>query len=171
MRAFRKPRLFLPIWPLHFQRLRKARRRVEAARPAMRILQALLIGFGSIVALSALGTFAFGPADMARIMERMWEMFSADPSCLTAFYPPNADGTIRALAPLWLVFGVFTASIAFDLRRRIDFVPIVASIIFMGGVGRFISYVDVGSPHPVFFALLGVEIIVPLLLMACYSRA
>lgn len=171
MRPLRKPRLFLPIWPLHFQRLRQARKRVEAARPVMRALQGLLIFFGGAVALSAIGNFTLGPADMARMMERVWGFFSGDPNCVTAFYPPGADGTIRSLAPLWLVFGVFTASIAFDLRRRIDFVPIVASIIFVGGVGRFVSYVDVGAPHPAFFALMGFEVLVPAIMMALYSRA
>ncbi len=171
MRPLRKPRLFLPIWPLHFQRIRKARKRVEAARPAMRMLQALLIGFGGAMSLAAIGNFFLGPADMARAMERAYIWASGDPHCLTAFYPAGADGTIRSLAPLWMIFGVFMASIAFDLRRRIDFVPILASIVFVGGVGRALSYVDVGQPHPVFLALLAVELGVPALMMALWSRA
>lgn len=41
---------------------------------------------------------------------------------------------------------------------------------FLGGVARGISYLDVGAPHPLHTAFIGVELLLPPLMLLWYAR-
>lgn len=170
MRPLRKPRLFLPIMTLHKQRARQVRRRAISWRIAHRLLQVLLITMGALIIPASLATFFLGPADTARIIERGYAALTGDIHCLTAFYPPGADGTIRSLAPIWMLFGAGCILTGWDVDRRRDMVPILASVMFVGGAGRAMSYVDVAAPHPAFVILMMIEMGAPLLMMTFWAR-
>ncbi|MEL6473429.1 MAG: DUF4345 family protein [Pseudomonadota bacterium] len=175
MRPLKKPRLLLPIWTLHAQNARKAHGRVAAFRPSYRILSFILIVLGLVVAAASLSTFFLGAADTARIIERgyTWaavQLGHADIQCYTAFYPAGSEGTHRALAPLWFLFGTALLSTGWDLDGRADLVPVLSSILFMGGAGRAMAYVDTGAPHPAFVVLMALELALPIVIMTFWSR-
>jgi hypothetical protein len=44
-------------------------------------------------------------------------------------------------------------------------------VFFVGGVGRAISCVQVGAPHPLFLNLMAIELIVPPIFLLLYVRA
>ncbi len=53
---------------------------------------------------------------------------------------------------------------ALSLPRRLAQVPWLAAIFFAGGVGRGLSRISVGAPHPFFTVLMAIELALPGLL-------
>ena len=62
---------------------------------------------------------------------------------------------------LWVARNIFA-----QLRR----VPILMGLFFMGGVGRALSHLFVGAPHPAFTVLMVGELVVPVLAGILYAR-
>jgi hypothetical protein len=50
----------------------------------------------------------------------------------------------------------------------VSWVPWLAATFFAGGVGRALSWVSVGPPHPFFLALMATELTLPLVLVVLW---
>jgi len=51
--------------------------------------------------------------------------------------------------------------VARDLARLGHWVPWLALLFLLGGLGRAISYATVGAPHPFFVVLMTIELVTP----------
>jgi len=58
-----------------------------------------------------------------------------------------------------------------DLDTRLWLVPWLAAVFFSGGLGRAISWAQVGAPHLLFLSLMAIELTLPPIFMLLYARA
>jgi hypothetical protein len=56
------------------------------------------------------------------------------------------------------------------VEREQAYVNALAGAFLVGGIGRLISLVVVGAPHPFFVAMLGLELVLPVLMVLVGRR-
>jgi hypothetical protein len=136
--------------------------------PALRILHAVL-------GLSAVGIclsiMLLGPSATADFSEAQFNALTGSAHALTGPWPPTMDSELRFYAPFWGAYGLLLLAVARDLPGTLRWVPGLAALFFMGGVGRAISYIVVGPPHAVFQLLMVIELVLPLLFLALWRSA
>jgi hypothetical protein len=83
-------------------------------------------------------------------------------------WPAAMDSELRFYAALFGAFGVLcvVAARSRDAARRLT--PWLAAVLFIGGIGRALSYVAVGPPHPMFVTLMAIELGLPPLLLVLW---
>jgi hypothetical protein len=123
-----------------------------------------------LLGLSALaigtGNFAFGPARIAAMVAGMLVPLAPETFC-QALAPWTADGDneMRFYAVFWIAYGIALLFIARDTERFRIWVPLLLGLFFLGGVGRAISVVQLGWPHPLFAMLMAIELALPVVLL------
>lgn len=130
-------------------------------------LSILLAILGSASCLIALSMIFVGPSVTGAMGEAGFDLVlnSGQPSVpLTA----SADSELRFYAALFLVFGVLCLRAARNIHKHSSSVPWLAAAFFAGGLGRALSWVMMGPPHPFYLLLMAIELIVPPLLMALW---
>jgi len=75
------------------------------------------------------------------------------------------DGELRFYAAILGAYGILLLLVARDFATRMHWIPWVAATFFVGGVGRALSWVSAGTPHPFFLALMTVELLIPPMLL------
>jgi len=122
---------------------------------------------GSILILGAGATAASGEAVFAALTG-----YGGPPS---PAWPPSMDSELRFYAALWGAYGIVLVMTARRLDLHLARVPWLAAVFFAGGVGRLVSQVEVGAPHPFFTLLMAIELATPpiliLLWLGCRGRA
>jgi hypothetical protein len=81
------------------------------------------------------------------------------------------DSELRFYAALWAAYGVVVLRAARRLETHFHEVPWLAATFFAGGVGRILSRLSVGAPHPFFTLLLVIEISLPVVITALWLGA
>lgn len=81
------------------------------------------------------------------------------------------DSELRFYATLWGAYGVVLLRAARGLPRTLPQAPWLAAVFFSGGVGRLISLLTVGAPHPVFTLLMTIELTLPILMILLWLGA
>ncbi|OKK03604.1 hypothetical protein AMK26_19295 [Streptomyces sp. CB03234] len=82
----------------------------------------------------------------------------------------TVDSNYRFFAGIWCSLGIILAVAA---RRPDSHAPALRAVfgaVFLGGVARGISYLDVGAPHAMHTAFIGVELLLPPLMLFWYTR-
>ena len=130
-------------------------------------LRILLAVLGVSAILIAVSIIALGAQATAWTAERLYDAVTGYRS-LSEPWPATMDSELRFYAALWGAYGMVLIAVARDFARRGGFVPALATIFFVGGVGRAISYVAVGPPHPAFTALMAIELILPPILFGLW---
>jgi hypothetical protein len=142
-------------------------------RIAQRIVQGILgglgiaaIGIGTLVFLTGVQFIHFAESTFNRVTGGSR---AHDPVAIS----PSMDNEFRFYAIFWIAYGVVVVRVATQLQSQMRRVPILMGLFFLGGVGRLLSYLCVGPPHPIFVMLMGIELITPLLvtLLALRSTA
>jgi hypothetical protein len=136
--------------------------------PALRILHAVL-GFAAIVI--CLSIVLLGPSWTAGFAEAQFDWLAGFAHPSTGQWPATMDSELRFYAPFWGAYGLALLAVARDLPARLRFVPPLAALFFIGGVGRAISYVVVGPPHPFFAFLMAIELILPVVFVTLWHSA
>ncbi len=95
------------------------------------------------------------------------------PSSIPGSIPVNAtlDSEDRFYASLFLGFGAALIWCSRALAKRGGVFFALLAVFFIGGLARFVSYLQVGLPHPLFQFLWAVEIILPIILYAWHRHA
>ncbi|MFF8289492.1 DUF4345 domain-containing protein [Streptomyces sp. NPDC016309] len=84
--------------------------------------------------------------------------------------PPTVDSNYRFFAGVWCALGIVMLRTA---RRPGDHAATLRAVfgaVFLGGLARGVSYIDAGAPHPVHAAFIGVELLLPPLMLLWYTR-
>jgi len=81
------------------------------------------------------------------------------------------DSELRFYAALWGAYGLVVTRTAMNLPGRFKEVPWLAAVFFAGGVGRLLSRLSLGPPHPFFTLLLVIEVSLPVIIMALWMGA
>lgn len=131
-------------------------------RASLFVLGVAAIGIG--LSMLLLGSEATGQFFAARI-----NFFLSDPQELTGMSSPNVDSELRFYAVFWVAYGFFVLRTANNLTNNLHFVPLLAGLFFVGGLGRVLSLVAVGQPHPLIIVLMVAELAMPLLLIGLWA--
>jgi hypothetical protein len=83
---------------------------------------------------------------------------------------PTMDGEDRFFAGLFLCFGAAVVWCARGVQHKRIYVNVLAAAFFAGGIGRLLAMISVGAPHPFYVAMLGVELVLPPLMVLAAKR-
>jgi hypothetical protein len=135
---------------------------------ALRVLLAVL-GISAIAI--CLSIVLLGPSWTAGFSEAQFDWLTGSTHPASGPWPPTMDNELRFYAPFWGAYGLALLAVARDLPAQLRFVPPLAALFFVGGVGRVISHVVVGPPHPFFALLMAIELILPVVFLALWKAA
>ena len=85
----------------------------------------------------------------------------------------NVDSELRFFAAWYVVAGTLALRAATRVEKERFTVRLIAGGLFLAGVARVISLIDVGAPHPTQIGLMIVELVLPVglvFLQAAVSR-
>ncbi|MEV3988657.1 DUF4345 domain-containing protein [Streptomyces sp. NPDC049837] len=82
----------------------------------------------------------------------------------------TVDSNYRFFAGIWCALGIVLTIAARDPESHAPALRAVFGAVFLGGVARAVSYLDAGAPHAMHTAFIGVELILPPLMLLWYSR-
>jgi hypothetical protein len=132
----------------------------------------LLLGLlGAVAVLICASIMIAGAEATAWTAEKLFSALTASRAPLSEAWPPTMDSELRFYAALWGAYGVVCLTVARDLANRASLVPWLAGVFFLGGVGRLLSLVTIGTPHPFFIFLMWVELVLPLILVLLWRRS
>ena len=135
------------------------------------VLRILLVILGTSAIVISLSVFLAGPTPTASFFESTYNAFTGANAALTGPWPPTMDSELRFYAPFWGAYGVALLAIASDLSRYRRLLVLAISLFFIGGLGRFISWITIGAPHPFFTLLMAIELILPVLIIGIWLPA
>jgi Domain of unknown function (DUF4345) len=77
-----------------------------------------------------------------------------------------ADNEARFLNAIWVAFGVAVLWVVPRVERETLLVRFLGAAIFLGGLARLASLIDVGEPADLQYVLMGIELVLGPLLIA-----
>jgi len=128
-------------------------------------IRIILVILGSAALVICLSIVFLGPGATALSSEHIFVALTGYSGPDSGAWPPTMDSELRFYAPFWGAYGALLLDTARDLRRTAHRIPWLAAIFFAGGLGRVLSWVAVGRPHPFFVLLMAIELILPPLLV------
>jgi len=82
----------------------------------------------------------------------------------------SIDNELRFLSIFWVAFGCFCLSVSKGMRENRKYIPYIALIFFLSGVGRLISWLNVGEPIPLFIGVMALELLLPILIFGLFFK-
>ena len=85
----------------------------------------------------------------------------------------RVDNLHRFLAGVYLGAGIIVAWTAFTIRRHDMLIYLIALMVLLGGIGRFVSMAKLGVPEP-FWLWMGyalTEVIIPVIIVVAYRAS
>jgi len=125
------------------------------------VLRILLIILGIAAIAICLSILFLGPSATASSSEHLYNAVMGWRGRVDGAWPATMDSELRFYAPFWGAYGVLLIATARDLSRLGLWVPWLALLFFAGGVGRAISWMAAGPPHPFFLLLMAIELVTP----------
>jgi Domain of unknown function (DUF4345) len=135
------------------------------------ILRFLLAALGASAVLIAASILFLGAGATAAAGEQAFNAMSGWRGPASPPWPATMDNELRFYATLWGAYGVLLLLAARDFAARSSHVPWLAAAFFVGGVGRALSWLAVGPPHPFFLALMTIELVLPPVLILLWRAA
>jgi uncharacterized protein DUF4345 len=132
-------------------------------RSLMFLASVLIVGIG-------LALFLLGSDTTMSLMLELIKPLLDNPASIADMGTPNVDSELRFFAPFFVAYGVLVYLCAKHLRTHLYYVPHLLGIFLIGGLGRGLSYVFIGPPHPMYLALMAIEIGLPVLFYFVYTR-
>jgi hypothetical protein len=83
---------------------------------------------------------------------------------------PTSDGEDRFFAGVFLCLGIALLWCVRDVQHKRIYVNFIAAGFFIGGIGRLLALILVGTPHPFYVAMLVVELAVPPVMVFAANR-
>jgi hypothetical protein len=83
---------------------------------------------------------------------------------------PTSDGEDRFFAGVFLCYGIALLWCARDVEHKRGYVNFIAAAFFVGGIGRLLALTFVGTPHPIYVAMLVVELVLPPVMVFAANR-
>ena len=137
----------------------------------LRGLRICLYGLGLSAVLIALSIMVLGAQATAAMAEQIFARLSGWRGPASGPWPPTMDSELRFYAALWGAYGLVALQTAWRPQQALRRAPWLAAIFFAGGVGRVLSRVSVGPPHPFFTLLMVIELSLPALMTLLWLGA
>jgi hypothetical protein len=109
------------------------------------LLRILLWALGASAAAIAVAIFVFGAGATAHAFEAAFDAVAGRHPGEGA-WPAVMDSELRFYAVLWGAYGLLLIAVARRLEGYGGWVPWLALVFFLGGVGRLLSLLLVGPP-------------------------
>ncbi len=120
------------------------------------------VGLQLVLAASALVAIVTGVWGLKEgVIDPAWGLGTLDVTPGLVLF----DTTFRFYDGLWLGLGVVFVALIPGVERRTEALRVVVILVFLGGVGRLFSMVQVGLPHPALIVATVAELLYPLLLL------
>ena len=74
----------------------------------------------------------------------------------------TVDNELRFFSVFWLAYGAFCFWVAQNIQAQYKFIPSIALVFFIGGLGRLISILSVGPPASVLIPAMILEFVIPI---------
>ncbi len=137
---------------------------------AFHLLRLLLFLASILIVSVGISFFFLGPNATASLTLDSLQLFLPNPEKITDMTGPNVDSELRFFAPFLVAYGVLLFLCAKHLRTHLYYVPHMLVVFLIGGLGRVLSYITVGEPHPLFVHLMVIEVGLPILFYFLYTR-
>jgi hypothetical protein len=82
----------------------------------------------------------------------------------------TVDNELRFFSVFWLAYGAFCFWVARNIQAQYNFIPAIALAFFIGGLGRLISMISVGSPASILIPAMVLEFIIPIVIYGIYWK-
>lgn len=128
-------------------------------------LRACLYLLGGSAVLIALSMILLGAHATTASGARMFSAVSGWSATEDLGWTASMDSEMRFYAVMWLMYGLFSLRAARHLESRHGDVPVLAIVLFVGGLARGVSWLSLGAPHPFFAMLMLIELLLPPLLL------
>lgn len=136
------------------------------------LLRWSLIALGAAAIAIAISNFVLGVESASEFWEWLLRTGFSIHEPLTGLRGRDVDNEFRFYSVLWFAFGVLAIQAGLALPRSLGRVRLLLIVFLAGGIGRALSVVAVGPPHPLFVILMWIEIIMSVLLLgACLAVA
>jgi hypothetical protein len=123
-------------------------------RSRRRLLQALFGVLGVVPILTGLYAVLAGPGGQV------------DGEAVNA----SVESEFRFFASLWIAFGAAALWVAPRVDRETALVRLLAGILFSAGLARAIAWIAAGTPHWSYLVLLGLELLLPPLIVSWQAQ-
>jgi hypothetical protein len=124
------------------------------------LLRVLVGGLGFAGVLIGAAIMVAGAGAVGASAEGVFNAISGS-SELSPPWPATMDSELRFYAALFVGFGLLCLRAARNPAQHGKDVPWLMLAFFAGGLGRALSWVSVGAPHPFFLTLMAVELALP----------
>jgi hypothetical protein len=124
------------------------------------VLRVLTGGLGVAGVLIGAAIIVAGAGAVGASAEGVFNSLTGS-SELSPPWPATMDSELRFYAALFVGFGLLCLRAARDPARHGNDIPWLMLAFFAGGLGRALSWVSVGAPHPFFLSLMVVELALP----------
>ncbi len=132
------------------------------------ILRGLLFLSGILIMLIGGSYYLLGPDMAFNLMLDLMKPILGNQPPIVEMSPVNVDSEIRTLSPMMVAYGFIVFLCAKHLRTHLYYVPHLLGLFMVVGSGRILSYVMVGTPHPLFILLATIELGVPVFIYIVY---
>jgi Domain of unknown function (DUF4345) len=134
-------------------------------------LRICLVVLGVSAGAIALSILTLGAEATATMGEHGFSMISHWRGPPSEHWPPSMDSELRFYSALWGAYGIVVLRTAWSLPQRLRETPWLAAIFFVGGLGRVLSRLNIGAPHPFFTLLMVIELTLPVLMTLLWLGA
>ncbi|MFQ5639249.1 MAG: DUF4345 domain-containing protein [bacterium] len=93
------------------------------------------------------------------------KFFDTVPRTIELITYASMDSQNRYLSAIWLGYAVIVWWIIPTIERHMHLFRIMMACIFLGGLARLYSFFVIGTPKSLYFILIGLELLVPLILI------
>ncbi len=82
----------------------------------------------------------------------------------------TVDNELRFFSIFWIAYGAFCFWVAKNIKDQSVFIPVIAMVFFLGGVGRLMSMLLVGPPASILIPAMILELVLPMVIYALYWK-
>lgn len=82
----------------------------------------------------------------------------------------TVDNELRFFSVYWIAYGAFCFWVAKNLQEQKFFIPLIALVFFVSGIGRLISMLLIGPPSNILISVMVLELVMPIAMHVMYRK-
>ena len=82
----------------------------------------------------------------------------------------TVDNELRFFSVFWIAYGAFCFWVARNIKEQRFFIPLIAAVFFLSGLGRLISILLIGPPSSILIPPMILELVLPIVMAMIYRK-
>ena len=82
----------------------------------------------------------------------------------------SVDNELRFFSVFWIAYGAFCFWVARNIQEQKNFIPLIATVFFLSGIGRLISILLIGLPSSILIPPMILELVMPIVIYVIYRK-